>query len=84
MNQGNEVLIAGIEADAKQEEEKILAEAGQQAADKLKYGGQKIESVLADARQRAGKQADEIKRKALSAVEMEVRRRSLRLRDTVT
>ncbi len=83
MNQSKEILIAGIEADARQEEEKILAEAEQQAADKRKYGGQKIESVLADARQRAEKQAEEIKRKMVSSVELEVRRRSLRLRDTI-
>ena len=83
MNQSKEILIAGIEADARQEEEKILAESEQQAADKRKYGGQKIESVLADARQRAEKQAEEIKRKMVSSVELEVRRRSLRLRDTI-
>ena len=83
MNQSKEILIAGIEADARQEEEKILAESEQQAADKRKYGDQKIESVLADARERAEKQAEEIKRKMVSSVELEVRRRSLRLRDAV-
>ncbi len=83
MNQSKDILIAGIEADARQEEEKILAEAEQQAADKRKYGDQKIESVLADARQRAEKQAEEIKRKGVSSVELDIRRRSLRLRDTI-
>ncbi|MEN8254876.1 MAG: V-type ATP synthase subunit E family protein, partial [Verrucomicrobiota bacterium] len=83
MNQSKEILIAGIEEDARQEEEKILAEAGQRAADKRKYGDQKNGSILADARQRAEKQAGEIKRKVVSAVELEVRRRSLRLRDAV-
>ena len=83
MNQSKDILIAGIEADARQEEEKLLAEAEQQAADKRKYGDQKIESILADARQRAEKQAEEINRKVVSSVEMEVRRRSLRLRDTI-
>jgi vacuolar-type H+-ATPase subunit E/Vma4 len=83
MNQNKEDLIAGIEADARQEEEKILAEAEQQAADKRKYGDQKIESILADAHQRAEKQAEEINRKVVSSVELEIRRRSLRLRDTI-
>lgn len=83
MNQSKEILIAGIEADARQEEQKILAETEQQAADKRKYGDQKIESILADARQRAEAQAGEIKRKVISNVELEVRRRSLRLRDTI-
>jgi vacuolar-type H+-ATPase subunit E/Vma4 len=83
MNESKEILIAGIEADARQEEEKMLVEAGHQAADKRKYGDQKIESMLADARERAEKQAEEIKRKGVSSVELEVRRRSLRLRDTI-
>ena len=83
MNQSKDILIAGIEADATQEEEKILAEAEQQAADKRKYGDQKIESILADTRARAEKQAEDIKRKGVSSVELEVRRRSLRLRDTI-
>ena len=83
MNQSKDILIAGIEADARQEEEKILAEAEQQAADKRKYGDQKIESMLVDTRHRAEEQAEEIKRKVISSVELEVRRRSLRLRDTI-
>lgn len=83
MNPSKDILIAGIEADATQEEEKILAEAEQQAADKRKYGDQKIESILSDARQRAEKQAGEIMRKVTSGVELEIRRRSLRLRDTI-
>ena len=83
MNQSKEILLAGIEADAQQEEEKILAEAEQQAADKRKYCDQKIESILTDTRARAEKQAEDIKRKGVSSVELEVRRRSLRLRDTI-
>ena len=83
MNQSKDVLIAGIEADALQEEERILAEGEQQAADKRKYGDQKIENLLADARLRAEKQAGEIKRRMESVVELELRRRSLHLRDTV-
>jgi vacuolar-type H+-ATPase subunit E/Vma4 len=83
MNQNKEDLIAGIEADARQEEEKILAEAEQRAADKRKYGDQKIESILSDARQRAEIQGEEIKRKVVSSVELEVRRRSLRFRNTI-
>jgi vacuolar-type H+-ATPase subunit E/Vma4 len=83
MNQSKEILIAGIEADARQEEERVLAEAGQQAAEKRKYGDQKVDAVLADARQRADTQSAEIRRKAQSGVELEVRRRALRLRDAV-
>lgn len=83
MNQSKDILIAGIEADAVQEEQKILTEAEQQAADKRKYGDQKIESMLTDARQRAEEQAKEIKRKGIAGVELEVRRRALHLRDAI-
>jgi vacuolar-type H+-ATPase subunit E/Vma4 len=83
MNEGKEFLIAGIEEDAKQEKEEILAEAERQAANKRKYGEQKIAALLADSRQRAEKQAAEIKRKMASGVAVELRRRSLRLRDAL-
>jgi vacuolar-type H+-ATPase subunit E/Vma4 len=83
MNQSKDILMAGIEDEARQEEEKILAEARQQAADKRKYGDQKIETLLDDTRRRAEQQAGEIRRRMASTVELEVRRRSLRLRDTV-
>ena len=83
MNQSKEVLIAGIEADAREEEERLLAEAEKQAAEKRKYGAQKIETLQAETRKRAEKQAEEIKSRMDSNVELELRRRALRLRDAI-
>jgi vacuolar-type H+-ATPase subunit E/Vma4 len=80
---GKAAMIAGIEADARKEEEKILAEAEAQAAEKRKYGDKKIESLLNDARDKAQAQADALKAKAISEVELDIKRRHLHDRDTL-
>jgi vacuolar-type H+-ATPase subunit E/Vma4 len=80
---GKAALINGIETDAAQEVRTILAEAEKQADEKRKYGQKKVADLLAEARQRAREQAEAIERKVLSEVELEVKRRSLKVRDTV-
>lgn len=80
---GKTALINGIETDAAQEVQTILAEAEKQAAEKRKYGDKKVADLLAEGRQRAQEQAESIQRKVLSQVELEVKRRSLKVRDTV-
>lgn len=76
-------LISGIEEDARTEEEKILKDAENQAAEKRKYGEKKIESLLNDATEKAREQADIIKKKILSSVELEVKRMSMRIQDSI-
>jgi vacuolar-type H+-ATPase subunit E/Vma4 len=76
-------LISGIEADARAEEEKIIKDAENQAVEKRKYSEKKIESLLNDARQKAEEQAETVKRKIISGAELEVKRCSMRARDTV-
>lgn len=76
-------LIAGIEADAHSEEKKIVAEAETQAAEKRKYSKKKIESLLNDARKKAKEQAETARKKIISAAEREVKRCSMRVRDSV-
>jgi len=78
-----EALISGIEADANTEVESILAEARKQADEKRKYSAQKVESILAEARQKAQEQAQKIKDRIIADAELEVKRRFLRLRDTI-
>jgi vacuolar-type H+-ATPase subunit E/Vma4 len=80
---GKAALITGIESDAAGEVKSILAEAEKQAAEKRKYGRKKVDDLLADARVRAEEQAEAIRRKVLSEVELEVKRRSLQIRDRV-
>ena len=76
-------LISGIETDARAEREKIIKEAQTQAAEKKKYSEKKIESLLDEARTKAQEQAEAAKKKIISTAEREVRRRSMRIRDTV-
>jgi vacuolar-type H+-ATPase subunit E/Vma4 len=83
VEKGKAAMIAGIEADARKEEENILKEAEAQAADKRKYADKKIESLLNDARDKAQAQADAIKAKVISEVELEIKRRRLHDRDTL-
>lgn len=76
-------LISGIEADARAEEEKIIKEAEAQAAEKRKHSEKKIESLLNDAQEKAKEQAETAKNKIISAAEREVKRCSMRVRDTI-
>jgi vacuolar-type H+-ATPase subunit E/Vma4 len=74
-------LIAGILEDARIEEEKIIKDAENQVAEKRKYTEKKIESLLNDAEEKAQEQAQIIKRKMLSGVELEIKRLSMRTQD---
>jgi len=76
-------LIAGIEEDARKEEKQILDEAKQRAAEKKAYAEKKVESILGDARKDGQTQGDKVKRKIVSGVELEVKRRAMRARDAV-
>ena len=76
-------LISGIETDARAEQEKIIKEAQTRAAEKKKYSEKKIESLLDEARTKAQEQAEAAKKKIISTAEREVKRRSMRIRDTV-
>ena len=76
-------LISGIEADVRAEEEKLVQEAQRRAEEKTKYAQKQAESLLAEARESAAAEAATIDRQAVSAVDREISRRSLRLRDTM-
>jgi len=76
-------LILGIETDAGAEVEKITSEAENQVAEKRKYSEKKIESILNEARKKAQEQAETVKKKMISSVELEVKHRSMLVRDAV-
>ncbi|MHC4434225.1 MAG: V-type ATP synthase subunit E [Planctomycetota bacterium] len=76
-------LIAGIEKDARAEQEKIIDEARVQAAEKKKYSERKIESLLAETQTKAQEQAEAAKKKIVSAAEREVKRCFMGIRDIV-
>lgn len=80
VEKGKAELIEGLESDARIEEKQIIEEAEKQAAEKKKYTEKKIEVILNEARSDAQKQADAIKAKSLSGVELELKRHSMSVR----
>lgn len=76
-------LISGIEADARAEEEKIINEAKTQAAEKKKFAEQKIEAILAEARDKAKEQAEAAKKQIIARADREAKRRTMCMRDVV-
>ncbi len=76
-------LISGIEADAHAEEQEIIKQAENQAVEKRKYAEKKIESLLEDARKEAQEQAEAIKKKISSGLKLELKRRSMRIQDSI-
>lgn len=81
MEKGSAALIEGIQADALTQREQIIKAAAVQAAEKCKYADKKVDSILKNAQRKGQEQAEAIKRKALSQVELEVKRNALHFRD---
>jgi len=80
IEKGKAELISGLESDARTEEQQIIEEAEKQAAEKITYTEKKVEALLNDARNDGQKQADAIKAKSLSGVELELKRHSMSVR----
>jgi vacuolar-type H+-ATPase subunit E/Vma4 len=80
---GKDALISGIEADAHAEEQRLLKEAHDQAAEKTKYAGKKAADLVEEARDKATAQAEAIKHKAVAEVDRQIKRRMLKMRDTL-
>lgn len=76
-------LISGIEADARAEQEKIIKEAETQAVEKRKHTETKIKSLLNEARDKSKGQAENAKKKIIAVADREVKRCSMRIRDSV-
>ena len=80
---GKAELISGIESDARIEEQEIIKEAEKRAAEKRKYSEKKIEALLNEARSEAQRQAQAVKGKILSAVDLELKRHSMSVRSAL-
>ncbi|MBN2183085.1 MAG: hypothetical protein JW715_14330 [Sedimentisphaerales bacterium] len=76
-------IISGIEADALAEERQIISEAEKHAAEKKDYTNKKIESMLKDAGKEGREQAEAVKKKIISNVQLEIKRRSMNIRGAV-
>jgi len=76
-------LIAGFESDAKNEADQLLQEARQKSEERIKYAQKQADSILKDAEERADRQAEAVQKKILSGVEIEVRRKSMQIKDRI-
>ncbi len=83
MEKGKEALISSIETDAQAELEKIVQAARDRAEEKTAYTVKKAESILQEASDKAKIQADAIKRKITSSVDLEIKRRSLHVQNII-
>ncbi|MBN1359111.1 MAG: hypothetical protein JW993_00895 [Sedimentisphaerales bacterium] len=72
-----------MEADARTEAEAIIKEAESQVAEKKKYAEKQVASLLAEARKKVEEQAEAIEKRALSAADLEIKRRAMGARDAV-
>jgi vacuolar-type H+-ATPase subunit E/Vma4 len=81
--QGGKALISGIEKDAEQDARKIVEEARKKAKELERYTGKQVESIAAEGEKKARAQSEEIRRRVLSGVDAELRRKDLRLRERI-
>ena len=78
---GKKALITGIEEDARREAEELISDAKKKAGELERYTEKQVQSILADAQEKARSQSESIRRKVLSEVDVEVRRKSLQLKE---
>jgi vacuolar-type H+-ATPase subunit E/Vma4 len=82
-NNDTKALIEGIESDAKSEADQLLREARQKAEERMKYARKQADSILNDAAEKANRQSKAARQKILSGVEIEVRRKSMQIKDRI-
>jgi len=78
---GKDKLISGIQEDASRKADEIISEAEKRAAEKIRFAEQQAKTIVQRAREKAEQQADAIRRKILSSVGLEVKRRSMQLKE---
>ena len=76
-----EALVSGMEQEAQQEADKVIAGAQKEAERKILYTEQQVESILNEAAKRADAQAEKIRQQALSGVAVEAKRRSMNIQE---
>ena len=80
---GKAALISGIEKDAKSEAENIISEAEKIAEEQRGYVEEQIRKIGKEAEQKSVEQAEAIKRKTLSGVDIEIKRQIMRIHDSL-
>lgn len=76
-----EALVSGMEQEAQQEADKVIAGAQKEAERKILYTERQVESILNEAAKRAEAQAEKVRQQALSGVAVEAKRRSMNIQE---
>ncbi len=80
---GKAALIASIEKDARSEADAILAEARKLADEQKAYGEKQAQAILKKAGEKAAEQSEAAKKKILSGIDVEVKRRIMHAQDSL-
>ena len=80
---GKAALIASIEKDAQSEADAILAEARKLADEQKAYGEKQAQAILKKADEKAAEQSKAAKKKILSGIDVEVKRRIMHAQDSL-
>jgi len=83
IGEGKEKLIRGIEKDANEEVKRIIADAKRVANERISASTKQAKSIIANAQKKAVEQSELLKKKILSGINMEVKRKSMKIRDKV-
>jgi len=80
---GKEKLIGGIESEAHEEAKVIVSKAEKESKERISDAERQVKSIIANAKKKGEEQSEIVKRKMLSGIGMEVRRRSMAVKDKV-
>jgi vacuolar-type H+-ATPase subunit E/Vma4 len=83
LDDDKKALLLSLEADARSDAEKVLAEARKATDDRRAYVEKQAASILAEARAKADAQAAAIRTSILSSVNIEIRRNSMKMQEDV-
>jgi vacuolar-type H+-ATPase subunit E/Vma4 len=83
LDDGSKALISGIEKDAKQEAEKIIREAEKRAKELTAHTEKQVRSIRKEADEKAKAQSEAATKKVLSGVDIEIKRKTLHMREKI-
>lgn len=81
--EGKGALITGIEQEASGEAERIITDAKKQAEERIAVAQRQAQSILEEAGRRAEEQSRNARAKILAGLKIEIKRRSMRVRESV-
>lgn len=82
-DKGKALISNGIIEDAKKQAEGILSEAEKQAEEKIRFARKQAESIIKEAEQKAEAQISTLKKRYESFMELEKKKRKIKLRESV-